>query len=70
MVVKLLLGGKEISITNAYIIHAENWNKIKSKPMSHIEVRRQLAMALVGVTVKTVLHPPEDDTAHLTRNRD
>lgn len=70
MVVKLLFGGTEISIPNAYIQYVENWNEINSKPMSHIEVRRQLAMALVGVMVKIVLHPPEDDIAHLTRNRD
>lgn len=70
MVVKLLLGRMEISISNAYIPYVENWNKINSKPVSHIEVRRQIAMALVEVTVKIVLHPPEDDTAHLTRNRD
>ena len=48
MVVKLLLRGTEISITNAYILYVEKWNEINSKPMSHTELRRQLTMALVG----------------------
>jgi len=48
MVVKLLLRATQISITNTYILYVKKWNKINSKPMSHTEFRRQLAMALVG----------------------
>ena len=48
MVVKLLLRATQISITNAYILYVEKWNKINSQPMSHTEFRRQLVMALVG----------------------
>jgi hypothetical protein len=66
MVVKLLLGGTEVSIINAYILYEENW-KNNSKLMSHTEFRRQLAIVL-RMTVKIVLHPPEDE--HLTRNGD
>ena len=47
-VVKVLQRGTEISITNAYILYVEKWNKINSKPTSHTEFRKQLVMALVG----------------------
>jgi hypothetical protein len=38
--------------------------------MSHIKFRRELIMALVGISVKVVVHPQEEELPRATTSRD
>jgi hypothetical protein len=67
---KLFFWGLEVSIINAYILYVESCKNCNSNPMSHIKFRRELIMALVGISVKVVVHPQEEELPHPTTSRD